>query len=467
MGDELSVLMIVSDTFRGDYIGSLGGPAATPNLDELAGQSVRFSRYQSASFPTVPTRYDYLAGKYAFISNGWAAMPYGEVPLPLRIFQGTGKALTAGVVDTPFYSGYNYHYGFHTFEQFGYTRRVGLRPISPLPGQVLDALAKPFQWEDEHPAPRTMAYAEKVLERLQDDRFFLLVDTFDPHEPWNPPLHYARRYKADYEAPAAEPPYARIGEAGMSEETLANAHAAYCGTVTMVDRAVGRLLERLDSLQMSERTVVIFTADHGFYFGEHDGLFGKMISGHPIYDQPVADLPPEQRRKRYSWLRSPLYPELTHVPFLLRHPGEAPRVERRVASAIDLAPTVLDIFGVGPQSDYHGTSLLPLLRSPDGDVRNVAVSAMPLGTPGKEVRVVDDITRYIAEWQPVTVSDGRYLLLFSRREDPIELYDLDTDFACEHNLADAQPDVVGRLHAALVDELERAGASEEDLVARS
>jgi arylsulfatase A-like enzyme len=449
MTDELSVLMIVSDTFRGDYI---GGPADTPNLDELARQSVQFSRYQSASFPTVPTRYDYLAGKYAFIENGWSALPYDEVPLPLRIYQGTGNALTAGVVDTPFYSGYNYHYGFHTFEQFGYARRIGLRPVSPLPGQVLDALAKPFQWEEEHPAARTMAYAEKVLERLREDRFFLLVDTFDPHEPWNPPLHYAQRYKADYKTPVADPPYARIGEAGMSEETLANAHAAYCGTVT---------------LQLTERTVVIFTADHGFYFGEHGGLFGKMISGHPIYDQPVADLPPEQRRKRYSWLRSPLYPEITHVPFLMRHPAEEPRVEERVASAIDVAPTVLDIFGVGPQEDYDGRSLLPLLRFSEGGVREFAVSAMPLGTPGKEVRVVDDITRYIAEWQPVTVSDGRHLLLFSRWEDPIELYDLETDFACEQNIADDNEDVVKRLHAGLVAELEAAGAKDEDLAARS
>ena len=83
MGDELSVLMIVSDTFRGDYLGSLGGPADTPSLDALAAQSVRFARYQAASFPTVPARYDYLAGKYAFISNGWAAMPYDASPVPL------------------------------------------------------------------------------------------------------------------------------------------------------------------------------------------------------------------------------------------------------------------------------------------------------------------------------------------------------------------------------------------------
>jgi arylsulfatase A-like enzyme len=77
----------------------------------------------------------------------------------------------------------------------------------------------------------------------------------------------------------------------------------------MVDRSVGRLLERLESLGVMEQTVMAFTSDHGLYLGEH-GIFGKMLS------DPDHDL---------RWLRSPLLREVTRVPLMIRVPGYAHR----------------------------------------------------------------------------------------------------------------------------------------------
>jgi hypothetical protein len=94
--------------------------------------------------------------------------------------------------------------------------------------------------------------------------------------------------------------------------------------------------------------------------------------------------------------------------------------------------------------------------------RDAAISAMPLATPGAKVALVDDVTRGVHEWQPITVTTADWTLLFSRWEDPVELYAAgsDEDVAGEH------PEVVEALVELLLAELERGGASAADLEAR-
>src|ERR687893_711060 len=164
--------------------------------------------------------------------------------------------------------------------------------------------------EEDRMVARTMTEAERWLERYYDEQFFLYVDTWDPHEPWDAPDYYTARYREGYAGEQVlYPCYGKWKEAGCTEEDVDLAHAAYCGEVTMVDFWIGRLLAKLDALGLRENTLVFFTSDHGFYFGEHD-YFGKAEWVH----EPDAKVSENSNLPEWlseSWLltvqSSPLY----------------------------------------------------------------------------------------------------------------------------------------------------------------
>jgi arylsulfatase A-like enzyme len=440
-----NVLMIVADTVRTDYLGVHGGDVHTPNLDRLARESVDFTRTRAASFPTVPTRGDYATGRYALTSQGWGPLPPGQATVA-QIARKAGVT-TVGVADTPFYTvkGYNLDRGFTYFYDM---KTQDMAPLNPDPrhAEGMRLIPEPRRTEFDCSAASTMMRAEQCLELLADmDRFFLLVDTWDPHEPWDTPHPYVRRYKPDFDGRTVNPVYGRYAEHGVSEGDMETARASYKAELEMVDRWIGRLLERLDVLGLAGETAVMFTSDHGFYLGEH-GLFGKMIGGPRVNGE---------RR----WLRSPLYAEVVDVPLFVRVPGLAPRRDDRVVSAIDLAPSILELLGLEPPEAMVGRSIVPALQSLDAPGREVAISAMPLATPGDKVALVDDITRSVEEWQPITVTSAEWTLVFSRWQDPIELFRAGSaeDVAKEH------PAVVERLVELMLSELQLGGAQEADL----
>jgi arylsulfatase A-like enzyme len=457
----MNVLMIVSDTVRQDYFGINGGPARTPNLDVLARESVYFRRAYANSFATLPARGDYLTGTYAFTGAGWGPLPRAAVTVP-ELLGGAGVT-SVGVVDTPFYTvnGYNYDRGFTYFTylptQIAYWR-LGTNVRSS---------------EYDYCAPQTIVAAEKALEQLVDRRFFLLVDMWDPHEPWDPPHYYVRKYKRDYDGRVVDPVYGDWAAYGYSKEDLETAIACYCGELEMVDRWTGRLLERVESLGLAESTVVIFVSDHGFYFGEH-GLLGKQIMTKPRpinFRAPTIEAVMSGESDAGRWARSPLYPEICKVPLMIRLPGVAARVENQlVSAAINIAPTILDIFGLVKPGHMRGHSLLPLVRAADlpGD-EFALTAAAPFGRPGDPTRLVDDTERVLDDWQPVTFTTRDWILLFSRWADPIELYAVGAQAQQESlgpNVAADHPEIVKELHGKMIAELGRAGASEQALADR-
>ena len=114
-------------------------------------------------------------------------------------------------------------------------------------------------------------------ERHYKEDFFLYVDTWDPHEPWDAPAYYTEPYWPGYDGEVIQPVYGHWRDAPhLTEEKVNKARATYCGEITMVDTWIGYLLRRVENMGLMEKTAIIFTSDHGFYFGEHGGLFGKM-----------------------------------------------------------------------------------------------------------------------------------------------------------------------------------------------
>lgn len=205
----------------------------------------------------------------------------------------------------------------------------------------------------------------------------------------------------------------------------------------MVDFWVGRLLSKLDALGLRENTVVFFTSDHGFYFGEH-GYFGKAEWVHDAR-AAVADgarLPswlPESWLLTVGW--SPLYRELTSVPLMVRGPGLEAGRRRAMTSAADLAPTILELAGVEVPASVMGESFVGVLGEERDEHRPFVVSSWPLYFAEGEVTLaVDSRPRRIQSYMPLTVTTRERTLIVGGPDDEPELYDLRRDPGERHNV---------------------------------
>ena len=443
----MNVIWIVADTFRRDHLGAYGNPnIRTPSLDALAAGAVRFDAHYSAAFPTMPTRADHQTGRWTMSFMGWEPLPTGVTTLA-QILAGKGFH-TAASVDTPYYlrDGMNYDRGFQSF--FFNRGQDTLWSLIPEPGYHHEALDVRAAWRSEadRNAPQTFMNAMRWLEGHYKEDFFLYVDTWDPHEPWDAPSYYTELYLPDYDGELVLPLYGNWHDVpGYEDARMRKGHATYCGEITMVDTWAGFLLKSVENMGLSERTVVIFTTDHGFYFGEHGGLFGKMSSDkYPDgtlrpYDEPGS-----------QWSYSPLFEEIIHLPLLMRVPGISPGSYRGLSSAIDVMPTVLDLLGIDVPDFVQGRSLAPALRDRSLAGRDYVVSSLPFANPGDPVHSVDNLLRTLTEPPVTTVTSDGWSLLYSPLEGMSQLFDLATDPAQSNNVIEERLEIAGELHTKLV-----------------
>jgi arylsulfatase A-like enzyme len=237
----------------------------------------------------------------------------------------------------------------------------------------------------------------------------------------------------------------------------------------MVDRWLGHLLEKLDLLGLLDQTYILFTSDHGFYFGEH-GYFGKA----EWFNDPNAVLAPDADVPEWlpdSWLLtigwSPLYQELTRVPLMVRGPGLEPGRRKALTTAPDIAPTLLELVGQSPPETMRGRSFATVLRGEQDEHRPFVISSWPLYfAEGEMTTAVDSRPRRIARYMPLTVATRtRSLILGGPTEEP-ELYDLEADPGEQANLWRDRRDETADLAAQAVGFLEECETPERYLEPR-
>jgi arylsulfatase A-like enzyme len=250
----------------------------------------------------------------------------------------------------------------------------------------------------------------EALDRLKDKPFTLTVSIGPPHPPMVLPKPWFGMYPAAaMPVPASigdrrtNSPYARVGpdvggNAYSDPAKIQQMISDYYGLVSLDDEWIGRLLTRLEALGLADRTLVVFTSDHGEMLGDH-GLHGKTV----------------------------FYEGSAHIPLLMRLPGviKAGTVVTAPVSHIDYYATILDYLGTaGPQSE--GRSLRPLIEGKDNGKDRIAVSEWARG----------NVPGYMAV-------DGRWKLLFGRTADSTALdalYDLKDDPQELTNLIGNNPD---------------------------
>jgi len=448
----MRIILIISDTFRYDHMGANGNDwIRTPELDEFAREAVAFDNCYVSSFPTIPHRCDMTTGRYSFPFHGWAPLAPDEVPVAERM--GAAGLYTQLIHDTPHLESrsHNFWRGFQGYywnrgqegdtwflrlnepprprvsrqktrqSKFG-GKEVGLEDIHRWTNQER-------LWEGDTFAATTSQLACKWIEKnYRCEDFFLWVDFFDVHEPWDAPQHFVELYDPGFTCQRMMHP--NYGHASAyTEEELRNLRANYAAEVTLVSKWIGHLLRKLKDCGIYDESFVIFTTDHGMYLGEHDRAGKSNIS---------------EDDERGEW---PLYSEITHIPLMIKPPRCAGGLRRaEVVQPPDICPTILEAAGVPLPDGLHGRSLMPLLQEGDADwPRKYAVSSSGL---------VDSAEAF----PPITVTDSRWTLVVGGGREP-ELYDTLEDPAQENSIASAHPDKVRELHGALVQLLEEVGAA--------
>lgn len=466
----LNCVFCVSDTFRRDNLTCYGNPHVhTPYLDRLAQLSQVFTRAYCGSFPTVPSRTDLFTGKWTFPHRDWSPLPREETVLA-ELLSHAGYT-TMMIIDTPHLLNYGYHFdrGFTAFEWIRGQENdryrtdpvqvefpcstVKLRGREHIVRQYLRNVADRRGEQDHFPA-LTISAAMRWLEtNYQQQPFFLYLDLFDPHEPWDPPRHYTNLYDPNYEGEEIIYPQYWYWREFLSEAELNHCRALYYGEVTMVDYWFGRLMARLESLNLLENTVVVFTADHGFYFGEH-GILGKALF--------------EFREGQHRFHRSPIYDEVARIPLLIYLPGMKPATHDVFTGFVDLMPTILQLAGVEIPAQVQGNSLVPVMTGEKVDWRDFYVTSWAIvHAPGGTVsRAVDGTERLVLSPRPSTIHESEWTLIYSVEEDEVELYHTANDPGQTLNVAKQHPEVARRLHQKLVQLLEECHTREEFLKPR-
>ena len=409
----------------------------------------------------MPTRADHATGRWTMSFMGWEPLPEDEVTLA-QILAENGYH-TAAAIDTPFYirGEMNYDRGYQTF--FFHPGQEGSPTrVQQVGNHESRDIRDRWRLEKDHNAPQTFANAMNWLETHYKEDFFLYIDTWDPHEPWEAPPYYSELYWPGYDGEIIQPIYGHWqDEPGFSAEKVKKANATYCGEITMVDTWIGYFLRRVENMGLMDKTAIIFTSDHGFYFGEHGGKFGKMSfdkrEGGGLYRFGDSDA---------RWAHSPLYEELVRIPLVVYVPGVEPSVYDGMTSVVDVMPTVLDIAGVSSPGNVHGASLLPRMRDSSAAGREFTVSTIPFANPGDEVRSVDSIRRNLVNSQVTTITAGDWSLLYSTDEGMSELYNLSNDPAQENNIISGNLEVAKEVHQYLLKFMRETGVSDHLLKPR-
>jgi len=454
----MNIILLISDTFRYDNLFERAAmPVRTPNLDRFSERAVSLSRYYVSSFPTIPHRTDVTTGRY-----GWPWYPWqdrrmsSENHVPQIL--GQEGYVSQLLCDCPHLFNSGFQFGFdgakalrgqeadipflrmnHPIEETMPPEKT--RTGHHFQGRNLVDLArwtnrKWYREVDRFP-PRTAEMAVEWLEENgQFSPFFLWVDFFDPHEPWDPPEYMVRRYDAEYDGtPMLHPNYGRASD--LTDKELHNLRAHYCAEAELVDRWVGRILQKIDDLQLWDDSVVVFTTDHGMSLGEHNRTGKTNIN----------------TRDDRRW---PIYPEVAHIPLMVAAPGlQGGTTVDALLQPPDILPTVVDLAGMAlePPEGFHGGSFAPLLRGETmTPLRQEAISASFLRVSEGD----DPITAampvvYTEEWAYVPIGP----------ENKAELYRIAEDPYAEHDVSAEHPEAIEALHGRLLAWLEAMDAPKE------
>jgi arylsulfatase A-like enzyme len=427
--ERLNVVLILADDLGRNDLGCYGSKYfRTPQLDNLAGQSVQFMDAYAACPVCSPTRASILTGKYParLHLTDWLPgrgdrpdqklnrpkirqeLPLEEVTLAERFKQAgyatasIGKWHLGGAGFGPEKQGFDVNIGGN---QAGTTYSY-FAPYKNKQGQYLPGLEEAP--DGEYITDRLTAEAERFITDNRERPFFLYMPHYAVHTPLRAKEETIKKYPG-------------------SPQHGKQSHPVYAAMLDSLDECVGRILQKLEDLKLDERTIVLFTSDNGGLATQEGMQFA------PTINSPLRD------GKGY------LYEGGIRAPLLVKAPGIKPAKNSTPVCSIDFLPTLLELCDLAPAKDIDGVSFAPLLKGGDKPPHEDLYWHYPHyanqgSRPGGAIRSGD--------WKLIEFYETGRRELYNVKEDPSE----------SRNRAAENPEIVERLAAKLHAWLKETGA---------
>lgn len=470
--NEMNIVLVVFDSLRKDCVGGYNsspswGRVKTPYLDALANEALVMTRVFPESLATLPARRALYTGErvYPFVNSdfrhlkgdfvldnigpGWGPIPEDQDTISELLQKSGYRTCLTSSVNHMFKPSKNFWRGF---DQWDFVRGKEMDPYrsGPLPTQEeinywlppnmpnderrvnlvnkglmnvrelrvnlitkeLMNMREFMKYEENSIVAQVMIKASKWLQENQDaKKFFLVVESFDPHEAWFVPKQYRLMYDNSNAHEQVLSLYEDISK--MPPEILHRTQANYSGLVSMCDRWFGYLYETMKNLGLLDNTILIVTSDHGHSIGENNYM-GKR--GYPSTR------------------------EVFDIPLLIRHPNKigAGQKSDLLIQHTDISALILDFAKVTPSKIIHGKKFW------ENSVKN-----------GKPIR--DHVT--VGWGTTMTVINDEWWLNCKISGRGAFLYDLNKDPLLKKNVAEEHQNVVDYLFSKGVDD---AGGSFPD-----
>ena len=426
-----NILFVMCDQLRADALGCTGNWVKTPNIDRIAREGVRFSNCVTNSPVCLPSRISLAVGRYPHDTGVWDNCPY---ELPERTPNWMAAIRAAGY-RTSLFGKSALHRRGPDIRKFEYVlNSYGLDDVDEIRGPranaetichmtarweslgLLDAFKKDIQERKgknktlvrPSPLPLSEYYDVYVGQQAKNylrnykraEPWFCWVSFAGPHEPWDTPEPYASLYRAsDMPAPINRPPLRRKGPIGELDERLADAQdkienaqelrASYAGKVSLIDDQIGEVLKEIETRGELDRTVILFTSDHGEMNGDYD-LIHKSNFLNPAVRIPLLVSAPEMKN-------SPFAGKILDQPMEL----------------FDVGPTLAEFAGAQLGYQHFARSFARLITDANADHRDFALSEFK-----QELMYLD------RDWKLMLNAKGEPYRLFDLRNDPTEQEDL-------------------------------------------
>ncbi len=392
--EPCNVLFLMTDEHHPRILGCCGDPLVqTPTLDSLAAKGVRFTAAYCQNPICVPSRVSLVSGRMPCHLNTFgntANQKYENITTLADAFVEAGyQAVWLGKT----------HWGnprFLDFESQSKKKRSGNPEQASIGRRPQDSRVSSWPME-ENAEHFTADEALAFLDQNQDKKFFLGVSFSKPHFPFTIQQKYYDLYQGKVGPPPAaerliaELPAVSIQErekyehAAATREEILRARALYYGMVTYVDEEFGRILKKLDDLGIRDKTIIVYTSDHGEMLGE-----------------------------RGIWYKNSFYDGAACIPLIWSFPQALPqgKVVGTPAMNMDVFPTLCDLCNLPQPEGLEGSSLLPVMQGADsGKDRFALAENYRNGFSGRMIRT--------AKWKYFFYTNGEEYL-YDMENDPKE-----------------------------------------------
>jgi len=430
----LNLIVIVADTTRCDHLGLYGSKRVrTPNLDRFASEGVVFENVYADGLPTIPCRRVFHSGRTILHEKNrwWRPLDPEDVTLAESLQK---QGMVTGLIAHTYHyfkPDMNFHKGFDSWQWIRGQEsdnwitgpRDGLDPRKHMP---------PHLWNEEY-QKRLLQYmmntagrkgeqdyfcaqsctaSMKWLEQnARNKPFFLWLDMFDPHEPWDAPPRFQKMYRPDYGYERYLFGYG-VKNQDVKEGDYPVLRDLYAAEVTFSDYWIGRLLEKIDSLRLRDDTIVVFASDHGTHLGE----LGCVQKTAGLLNSCVA-----------------------RIPLIVRHPDRKYAGKRvpGFVSAVDYMPAFLAMLGIPDFPGLAGANFWRLAESEGAENHPRLFTGF-----GNFAAVRDKKWHYFQHFRGNSAGKGP------------ALYDLEADSGETTNVADRHPEVVAARKALIAERFE-------------